>query len=149
MNKIKIGWSAVSIVPEGRRISLAGQFYERISGEVETPIYVTALALDTGDDHVIFVGCDLVCTSTRLLSDVRALIPEDCGFDKSKLIISAIHTHTSMGYAQRDDDFDCLLSTIDDLKPEGINYVPLVTDESPDILKGEEARAFLAERIAR
>ena len=35
MNKIKIGWSEVSIVPEGRRIDLVGQFYERISGEVE------------------------------------------------------------------------------------------------------------------
>ena len=149
MNKIKIGWSAVSIVPEGRRISLAGQFYERISGEVETPLFVSALALDTGDDHVIFVGCDLVCTSTKLLSNVRDLIPEDCGFDKSKLIISAIHTHTSMEYGQRDDDFDCMLSTIDDLMPEGIKYVPLVTDDSADIIKGEEARAFLAERIAK
>ena len=45
MNKIKFGWSEVSIVPEGRRVDLVGQFYERISGDVETPIAVTALAM--------------------------------------------------------------------------------------------------------
>ena len=47
MNKIKIGWSEVSIVPEGRKVDLVGQFYERISDVVETPIAVTALAMDT------------------------------------------------------------------------------------------------------
>ena len=32
MNKIKIGWSEVDFLPEkGVKISLAGQFYERIS----------------------------------------------------------------------------------------------------------------------
>ena len=33
MNKFKIGWSEVSIVPEGRKLDLVGQFYERISSE--------------------------------------------------------------------------------------------------------------------
>ena len=74
MNKIKIGWSEVSIVPEGRRVDLVGQFYERISGEIETPIAVTALALECGDDQMIFVACDLVSTSYKLLEAVR----EEC-----------------------------------------------------------------------
>ena len=55
MSNIKIGWSEVSIVPEGRRVDLVGQFYERISGEVETPIAVSALAMECGDDHFVFV----------------------------------------------------------------------------------------------
>ena len=105
MNKIKIGWSEVSILPEGRRVDLAGQLYERISGEVETPISVTALALECGGEHMIFIGCDLVSASFRLLEAVRAYLPEDCGFDKKKLIISAIHTHASFAYADRSDGF--------------------------------------------
>ena len=60
-NKIKIGWSEVSIVPEGRRVDLAGQFYERISGDVETPIVVTALAMECGDDHMVFCFCLHFC----------------------------------------------------------------------------------------
>ena len=71
MNKIKIGWSEVSIVPEGKKVDLAGQFYERISDVVETPISVTALAMECGADSVIFCSCDLPSTSHALLQRVR------------------------------------------------------------------------------
>ena len=149
MNTIKIGWSEVSIVPEGRRIDLAGQFYERISGEVETPIAVTALAMDCGTDHVIFVSCDLPSTSRKLLNRVRANLPDNCGFDKSKLIISAIHTHTSIGYAGRSDQFATARQILNEYMPEGIKYVPLVHDDSADIIRGEEATEFLVQKISR
>ena len=149
MQKIKIGWSEVSIVPEGKKVDLVGQFYERISDKVETPISVTALALECGDDCAVFVACDLVSTSHTLLEAVRAYLPEDCGFPKDKLILSAIHTHTSMGYAGRGDSFSSPMQALNDLIPEGIKYVPLVHDDSEDILRGEEAKQFLVERIAR
>ena len=149
MNQIKIGWSEVSIVPEGRRIDLAGQFYERISGEVETPIAVSALAMECGNDHVVFVACDLPSTSHKLLTAVRDYLPDDCGFDKDKLIISAIHTHTSIGYAGRSDSFSNSLKSLNELKPEHVTYKPLVHDDSADILRGEEATTFIVERIAK
>ena len=76
MEKIKIGWGEASLVPEGRRVNLVGQFYERISGEVETPIAVNALAIECGDDAVIFCACDLVSAPHSLLLDVRARLPE-------------------------------------------------------------------------
>lgn len=148
MNKIKIGWSQVSILPDGRKVDLVGQFYERISDKVETPIYVTAMALECGDDQAIFVACDLVSTSRSLLNDVRAYLPDDCGFDKSKLMISAIHTHTAPGYSRRSDGFGAF-DILKKLKPEHINYVPLVHDDDPNILRGDEARQFLIERIAK
>ena len=149
MNTIKIGWSEVSIVPEGRRVDLVGQFYERISGEVETPIAVSALAMECGDDHFVFVACDLPSTSRKLLESVRAYLPEDCGFDKDKLIISAIHTHTSIGYAGRSDQFSSALKILNEYMPEGIKYVPLVHDDSADIIRGEEAAEFLVQKISQ
>ena len=149
MNNIKIGWSEVSIVPEGRRVDLVGQFYERMSGEVETPISVTALAMECGDEQMVFVACDLVSTSHVLLEKVRAYLPDDCGFDKSKLLISAIHTHTSMGYLKRSDSFGSGSQVLNELKPEHIQYVPLTHDDSADIIRGAEARDFLIERIAK
>lgn len=149
MNTIQIGWSEVSIVPEGRRVDLSGQFYERISGEVETPITVTAMALSCGAEHMVFVSCDLPSASHHLLQRVRALLPADGPFDHSKLIINAIHTHTSLGYLGESDSFSSSLASLDELLPEGVKYVPLVHDDSADIIRGEEAANFLAERIAR
>ena len=37
-DELKIGMAEVSITPEGKSIALVGQFYERISEYVETPI---------------------------------------------------------------------------------------------------------------
>ena len=84
MSKLRLGWGEVSIVPEGRRVDLAGQFYERISGEVETPIAISALAIDNGEDSVVFCACDLCSTGTALLSAVRDALPEDCPFPTIK-----------------------------------------------------------------
>ena len=147
MNKIKIGWSDVSIVPEGKKVDLVGQFYERISGEVETPIAINALALECGEGCVIFCSCDLVSTSSSLLRAVRAKLPES--FPKDKLIINAIHTHTSLGYTERSDSFSSSLKGLSEFLPPEFIYKPLVSDDSDDVLRGDEARDFLVERIAK
>jgi len=47
MNKIKIGWSEVDITPP-KKVSLVGQFAERISEYVEKPLTATAMAIDNG-----------------------------------------------------------------------------------------------------
>ena len=91
MNKIKIGWGEASIVPDGKKVDLIGQFYERISDVVETPIAINSLAIECGDDCVIFCSCDLVSVSHSLLEDVRAALPES--FPKDKLIIRSSDTH--------------------------------------------------------
>ena len=150
MNKIKFGWSEVSIVPEGKKVSLVGQFYERISDVVETPITVTALAMECGDGAAIFCGCDLVSTPRSLLEDVRAyILARDPAFPADKLMISAIHTHTSMGYARRSDSAGGnSLSVLTELMPDA-KYEKLVTYQGDDLLDGEEARTFIVERIAK
>ena len=43
MNKLLIGWAEETLVPE-KKLSLAGQFYERISEYVESEITATAMA---------------------------------------------------------------------------------------------------------
>ena len=147
MSNIKIGWSEVSIVPEGRKVNLVGQFYERISDVVETPISVTALAVESGNDAVVFVSCDLGNTPHSLLEAVRAALPES--FPKEKLIINAIHTHTSFGYASRTDTLTKVREVLEKMLPEGCGYKSIVDDKDPTIFGGEEARLFLVERIAK
>ena len=147
MSNIKIGWSEVSIVPEGRKVNLVGQFYERISDVVETPITVTGLAIESGDDAVIFVSCDLGNTPYSLLEAVRDALPDS--FPKEKLIINAIHTHTSFGYASRTDTLTKVRDVLEKMLPEGCGYKSIVDDKDPTIFGGEEARVFLVERIAK
>ncbi|MBR5459240.1 MAG: hypothetical protein IKV53_00090 [Clostridia bacterium] len=148
MNTIKIGWSEKDLTPEGRRVDLAGQFYERISDSVETPIMVTALALDSGDEAAIFCACDLVSTSTALLRSVRARLEGKADIPVDKVMISAIHTHTSMAYANRSDSV--ALSTVEILKEfmPDVEYEKLVESDDADILRGEEAHEYLADIIS-
>ena len=44
MSKLFIGWSEVNITPD-KKVSLEGQFAERISEYVEKPLTATALAV--------------------------------------------------------------------------------------------------------
>lgn len=151
MNKIKFGWSEVSIVPENKKVTLVGQFYERVSDEVETPIAVTALAVDNGEDHAIMVACDLVSTSKNLLDAVRESLPTDCGFDKNKIMISAIHTHTSMGYENRSDSssFGKIVDVLKDFMSKDAKYVATANEDDPNVLKGQEAKEFLVKSIKK
>ena len=94
MAKMKIGWSEVDITPK-KKVSLAGQFAERISEYVEKPLTVTAMAVECGDDQMVIVGCDMPSIPWRLVVDVRKILADNTdGLDPKKIVISAIHTHT-------------------------------------------------------
>ena len=148
MNKIKLGWAEVSLLPEGKKVNLAGQFYERITDEVETPITVTALAIECGDDSAIFCSCDLVSVSHKLLLRIREMLSQYEGFPTEKVMISAIHTHTAPSYANRSDSvlgssLDILTKMMPDAK-----YEELVKYDGDDLFGGVEGFEFMAERIA-
>ena len=149
MEQIKIGWSEVSLVPNGRKVNLAGQFYERITGIVETPITVTAMALECGGECAIFCSCDLVSTSHHLLNSVRERLSKIKDFPIEQLMINAIHSHTAPDYARRADSSTRSGSAIEVLREivPDIRYEKLVAYEGEDLLSGEEAHAFLADRI--
>ncbi len=151
LNKVKIGWSEVSLVPEGRKVNLVGQFYERITDDVLDPICVTAMAVECGGEEAIFCACDLVSTSRVLLLAVRERLEKVDGFPVDKVMVSCIHTHTSMGYANRSDYTAELGSSLDVLRklmPDA-KYEKLVSYKGDDLLEGQEAFDFIANRIAK
>ena len=91
---IKYGWAERSITPD-KKISLAGQFAERISEYVEKPLTVTAFVADSGADQMILVSADLGGVGWNLVQDVRRLVAEaNNEINPMKIVISAIHTHT-------------------------------------------------------
>ena len=139
MSKVKFGWSEVSLVPEGRKVNLVGQFYERITDEVLDPISVTALAIECGGEEAIFCACDLVSTSHILLESVRERLAKIEGFPVDKVMVSAIHTHTSLGYSKRSDSSAISGSSLEVLTTlmPNVKYEKLVSYKGDDLLEGD------------
>ena len=146
MSKIKIGWSEVDITPKkGTKIGLSGQFFERITDEVESPITVTAFAIESKGEQMIICSCDLVGIRDNLNALVREKLASHDGIDPKKVILNAIHTHTSYVYKSYSfiapTSFDYLKSII----PEDMKYVPLACSEKA--MDPVDALEFLADKI--
>lgn len=153
MSRINVGWAEVSITPE-KKIALAGQFAERISEYVETPITVTALAVEDGCEQMIICSCDLVSIGENLVLDVRnsvkRITPE---IDTDKIIISAIHTHSSHTYTRGNvktqASFRGFKDILDSFLPEDKQYQMKVSPKGDDFMDSDESLSFLAERITK
>ncbi len=104
MEKLQFGWAEVDITPT-EKISLAGEFFERVTNEVETPITVTALAIKSGDEHAVICSVDVVSIGPYFMQKVREKLtnPE---IDKNKITVAAIHTHNSYTMPRHDPDSD-------------------------------------------
>jgi hypothetical protein len=90
------GWSVKNITPKGRAVSLAGQYYERITDKIDKDLKVTALALDNGETSFIWVSCDLTMITNFLTNDVRAEVAKRSSKIKTEnIFLSAIHTHNA------------------------------------------------------
>ena len=157
MGQFRIGWAEVDITPE-KKVSLVGQFAERISEYVEKPLTVTAMAIATDDEQAVLCGCDLVGISYVLVDAVREkLAGNGAGLDPMKVIISAIHTHTGPGYSGRGNSTrkwsgasTSFRSLIESELPPGKKYVESVNvTENPDIASPDELLEFLSSRIAQ
>ncbi|MBR2498503.1 MAG: hypothetical protein IKB67_02190 [Clostridia bacterium] len=154
MAKIKIGWSEVDITPKkGTKIGLAGQFFERITDEVESPISVTAFALESGDDQMVIASCDLVAIGVNLYDKVKEMVSSKTDLAPEKIIISAIHTHTSYVYTRtgclskkvQEAGFDDSLGSLKYMVPPEMAYQPLVSNEKS--MDPDAAFEFLAEKV--
>ncbi len=144
MSKILIGWAEESIIPE-KKVSLAGQFYERISEYVESDITVTAMAVESGDEQMVIASVDIVKVNDTLLKLTRKKFAEMTDeIAPEKVIVCAIHSHTSIKY---EDGGSLTRNILNEFLPEDRKYTALVKPDS-DVMTATEATEFLAERIA-
>ncbi len=159
MNSLKIGWSEISITPE-KKVSLAGQFAERISEYVEKPCTATAMAIESGSQQAVIVSADLVEISWNLVAAIRDLLKDNsCGLNPENIVIAAIHTHTAPGYTRRSRTYEYEQRTglyenprsmLKAMLPPGKNYVEAANISSnPDICAGDECLAFLTKQLAK
>ena len=153
MSILKFGWSEKSITPD-KKISLAGQFAERISQYVEKPLTVTAMAVDSGEDHVVLVSCDLGSTGYSLVKAVRENIAGKIpGLDPMKVVLSAIHTHTGPVYPSTRRLPEAVGTgskfMLQDILPAGKKYVEKENiSANPDIATKQEVMELLVKQIS-
>lgn len=144
-NPIKIGWSEVSITPE-KKICLAGQFYQRVSQYVETPIVAVAMAIESGGEQMVLCSVDLESIDPGLTKAVKKKIGEErSGLDPEKIIIAATHSHTSFVY---EGEHDPGLNALADFLGSGED-APEETPLGDDVMTPAESTAFLCDRIAK
>lgn len=151
MGKIKFGWAEESIVPE-KKVSLDGQFFERISEYVESEITATAMAVEADGDAMIMVSADVVFLEKSLVNLAREKFRKlTTEIDAKKLMIAATHTHNSLIMASPEEGVCNTLASaeaiLSEFLPEGKKYQELVEpDES--VITPVEAGEFVTDKIA-
>ena len=152
MSNLKFGWAEVDLTPD-KKVSLAGQFAERISQYVEKPITATAMAVSSDEEQMILVSCDLVAIGYNLLEDIRKNLADNTvGIDPMKVVISAIHTHTGPVYPRfgRMKITTSFRKMLEQFLPEGKKYVEKENvSDNPEIITPQETYELLKDRITK
>ena len=126
---LKIGWGRRSLNP-GKPVAITGQFYLRVSLGEYNPVVAEALAVENGQDAVIFVSADMVSIRGGLLDLVRAkLRAEAPDIPADKIVMNATHTHAGPSF-----------SNVAPAVP-GLTYMP--TGEIKDFLASQIAAAVI------
>jgi len=100
---LKIGW-AMNDISTDQPVRLAGTFHQRISVGLRDPLCATALAIDNGEDCVVFLSMDLIHSPEYVVTTVRKLVKQAIpDFKPEKILFNGTHTHTGPSlYPQRD-----------------------------------------------
>lgn len=151
MSNIFIGWAEESLVPD-KKVSLAGQFFERISEYVESEITATAMAVEAGGEQMIMVSADLTSAPLYILEMVREKFANSVkDFDPRKIMLATTHTHNSHTMAPPSEKevgrFPAARQILSEFLPEGKQYKALVTEDD-SVMKPAEAAEFVSTQIA-
>ena len=153
MGKLYVGWAEESIKPD-KKVSLAGQFIERISDHVESDITVTALAVEVDGKQMILASLDVVGFSEGQINIAREkLASMTSEIDPKNLIVCVTHTHTSLVIASSRNQegnkagFADQKTILNEFLPEGKAYTPIVTADET-VCSPTEALELVTDKVA-
>jgi len=139
MKAIKIGWAQTDLTPD-RPVWMIGQMYHRVSEYVRDPITATALALDNGETQAIFVALDMTEVPLHAMEPLRKRLNVLVDLEFDHISFGATHTHNSSDFFE---DF----MRLDNESVIGADILPELAFPK-DVLRGEEAQAYLVEKLA-
>lgn len=144
--EVYIGAASADISPQ-LPVALMGQFNLRVAETADTPLYAGIVVIESREgskslDTAVFVSADLVYISEKLRSELRAEVSKQLpGFNVSKIIINATHTHTAP-VLENDPDESSFLYPIPESVPKVENYRKLfVKNVSAAIVKAWKSRS--------
>lgn len=150
MSKILIGWAEESIVPD-KKVSLQGQFFERISEYVESQISVTAMAVQTEEDEMILMSLDVEGLDYSMLQLAREkFVKLTTEVDPNKLMVAATHTHTSLRLVSPKPGagrFGTAAAILQEYMPEGKAY-KAQSKADDTVMTPAEGTEFVTDKIA-
>ena len=139
-SQVKIGWAARDVSTTAR-VNIPGQMHMRISEGVQDPVTVTALAVESGGDAVIFTAVDSTGISSVVLQEVRALVKAvDESIPVEKILMNATHTHTAPDTADSNYVSDGTIPTEIEVEPGNIYRAFLVRETAGAIVEAWQKR---------
>lgn len=98
---IHIGWASRD-VSTNDPIPIGGQAHMRISGGSLDPTTITVLVMENGGDYAVFLSGDFTSIEPAFLHEVKQEAEKRiAGFDGSKIMFNATHTHTAPRYQRK------------------------------------------------
>ena len=93
---LKIGW-AINDISTDKPVELAGTFHWRHSKGLRDPLMATALAVDNGEDCVVFLSMDFISPPAFVANRVRKRVKREIpDLPPEKIIFHATHIHTGV-----------------------------------------------------
>ena len=93
---LKIGW-AINDISTDKSVELAGTFHWRHSKGLRDPLMATALAIDNGEDCVVFLSMDFISPPTHIVKRVRKRVKKEIpDLPPQKVLFNATHIHTGV-----------------------------------------------------
>ena len=92
---MKIGFGQSDITPQGGKISLLGQFEQRLTDQIVDRLYAVAMIIESENGRSVWVSAD-TCevfegTSKLVFQHVREVIPD---LKEEEFVLTATHIHT-------------------------------------------------------
>lgn len=137
---LKIGWGKADITPIGEiceKVSLLGQFHERIAYAARDRICATAFAIESSEGgKAIVVSLDICSVPGSLMSAARGKLKKSTpDFPPESLLMAATHIHTGP-YLKNDD--------LSELWGDRFYF----SNTDPDVAKPDMYLEFAAEKIS-
>ena len=89
-------------------VCLAGYFHERRARSVRDDLHARAIVIDSADEWLALVSCDLITPDEAVTSSARAMIAEETRIPPERVMICTTHPHTGpesrAGHAVERDD---------------------------------------------
>jgi hypothetical protein len=74
--------------------SLAGYFHDRVSQSVRDDLHAKCLVIQSGEERVALVVCDLISVHRDITNPAKAFIEQETGIKPDHVLVAATHTHT-------------------------------------------------------